>query len=327
MRFSVIIPLYNKAPYVAKTLQSVFDQTFTDWELIVVNDGSTDNSLQVATEVVDGVSEKFPAGKLNIISQNNSGVSTARNNGVAASRGEYVCFLDADDWWETTFLEEMDKLITEFPEAGIYGTGYYLVKNGINRKAPIFFGEDFERGYINYFKVYSGGLCMPLTSISVAMPRYVFDSLGGFKPHLRIGEDFDLWIRIALEYKVVSVNKPLAYYNQDVLLEKRALDGTLHSKDVDFVFNTDCLLNSENENKDLKYLLDKQRVTVLRQYYFNKTRRQDAEHELEKVDWSKFTLSDKLWYKMPYSLAKAFYIAKKKTYHVLVRYLFIKKWL
>lgn len=316
MRFSVIIPLYNKAPYVAKTLQSVFDQTFTDWELIVVNDGSTDDSLQVATKIIEEVSGDFAAEKLNIISQNNSGVSTARNNGVAASHGEYICFLDADDWWETAFLEEMDKLIKDFPDAGIYGTGYYLVKNGINRKAPIFFGEDFERGYINYFKVYSGGLCMPLTSISVAMPRYVFDSLGGFKPHLRIGEDFDLWIRVALEYKVAFVNKSLAYYNQDVLLEKRALDGTLHSKDVDFVFNTDWLSDYEKENHDLKYLLDKQRATVLGQYYFNKTRRQDAEHELEKVDWSKFTLSQKVWYKIPYPIAKFVYGTRRKLYAI-----------
>ena len=119
MRFSVVIPLYNKAPYVKKALESVFAQTFRDFELIVVDDGSTDDSLNVAKEVLDasGIYHQ-------LIHQDNAGVSTARNNGVASSNGDYICFLDADDWWAPNFLERMDWLIKEYPEAGIYGVNY-----------------------------------------------------------------------------------------------------------------------------------------------------------------------------------------------------------
>lgn len=315
MKFSVIIPLFNKAQYVAETLQSIFAQTFTDWELIVIDDGSTDDSLQVATSVIEDAKKSFPIGKLKLISQSNAGVSTARNNGVAASQGEYICFLDADDWWETTFLEEIDRLINDFPEAGIYGASYNIVKNGKNLVAPIAFDVGFERGYFNYFEVYSRYLCMPLWTGAVCVKKVVFQELNGFNPQLKIGEDFDLWIRIALRYKTASVNKPLSYYNQDVIIEKRALNGSLHAKEVDFVFNTDKLIEAEQENRALKSLLDKQRVAFIRQYYFNKSRRQDAEHELAKVDWGKFTLAKKMWYLAPYPVAKCIFCIKRKLYY------------
>lgn len=288
IRFSVIIPLYNKAPYVAKTLQSVFDQTFTDWELIVVNDGSTDNSLQVATEVVEGVSERFPEGKLNIISQNNSGVSVARNNGVAASHGEYVCFLDADDWWETTFLEEMDKLISEFPDAGIYGTGYNIINETRHktRVAPIGVDENFEKGYINYCKVYAKTLCMPLTSITVAIRRAVFDEMQGFKPNLKLGEDFELWIRIALKYKVSFLNKALANYNQDVDAANRGTHH-LHAPENHMLWNLDYLEEEEKKNSDYKQLIDKLRTYGLLNYYISQAYHDAAQQELSKVDWKR----------------------------------------
>ena len=287
-RFSVIIPLYNKAPYVAKTLQSVFDQTFTDWELIVVNDGSTDNSLQVAAEIIDGVSERFPAGKVNLMSQNNSGVSTARNNGVAASHGEYVCFLDADDWWETTFLEEMDRLITDFPDAGIYGTGYNIINETRHktRVAPIGVDEGFEKGYINYCKVYSKTLCMPLTSISVAMPRNVFGEMHGFKPFLKLGEDFDLWIRVALKCKVAFLNKSLAYYNQDVDVANRGTHH-LHAPENHMLFNLNYLEGEEKKNLGYKQLVDNMRTYGLLSYYISRVYHDAAKLELEKVDWSR----------------------------------------
>ena len=113
MKFSIIIPLYNKAPYVRKALETVCAQTYRDYEIIVINDGSTDNSAVVADEYLkatDGIDYQ-------IISQQNAGVSAARNSGVAASSGEYIAFLDADDWWEPTYLEKMAKLIEDYPDA------------------------------------------------------------------------------------------------------------------------------------------------------------------------------------------------------------------
>lgn len=130
MKFSVIIPLYNKAPYVAKAIRSVVEQSYKDYELIVVDDGSKDDSAEIASEAIEGCAN------CRLIKQENAGVSMARNNGVAVSQGLYLCFLDADDWWEPAFLEEMSKLIAEFPEAGIYGTNYTIV-NETKRKPQL----------------------------------------------------------------------------------------------------------------------------------------------------------------------------------------------
>ena len=206
MHFSVIIPLYNKAPYVAKAIQSILAQTYRDYELIVVDDGSKDDSAAIAAQTIEGYSH------CRLIQQENAGVSMARNNGVAASHGEYLCFLDADDWWEPTFLEEMSMLIDEFPDAGIYGTNYTIVNETKHktRVAPIGVEAGFGKGYINYFQVYAKTLVMPLWTGAVGIPRPVFDEMHGFPKGIKLGEDFLLWMRIAIKYKVVLLNKPLS---------------------------------------------------------------------------------------------------------------------
>ena len=117
MRFSVIIPLYNRGLYISKALASVLEQSFRDFELIVVDDGSTDDSFQIAQSVLKNADVQHQ-----LIHQENAGVGTTRNNGVLAASGDYICFLDADDWWAPSFLERMDWLIHEYPDAGIYGT-------------------------------------------------------------------------------------------------------------------------------------------------------------------------------------------------------------
>ena len=121
MRYSVIVPLYNKAEYVGRTLASLFAQTRSDYEVVVVDDGSTDDSYLEAVRAAQGRSQ------CRIVRQDNAGVAAARNKGVELAEGKYVCFLDADDWWEPTFLEEMESLISACPDAGLYATGYYLV--------------------------------------------------------------------------------------------------------------------------------------------------------------------------------------------------------
>lgn len=287
MRFSVIIPLYNKAPYVEKALRSVLGQTFPEYELIVVNDGSKDDSLAVAEHVLEGSGAT-------VISQENAGVSTARNNGVAASHGDYICFLDADDWWEPTFLEKMSQFIDEFTEAGIYGCGYYLVKNGKKRIAPIGVPGSFEKGYINYCSVYAQTLCMPLTSISVAIPRRVFDEFGGFRPQLKLGEDFDLWIKIALKYRVAFLNEPLASYNQDVDVANR---GTrrLQKPEYHMLWNLDYLEDEERRNPEYKQLIDNLRTYGLFPYYISSEYHKAAAEQLDKVDWNR---QDDKWQKL-----------------------------
>lgn len=299
MKFSVVIPLYNKAAYVAKAIQSVLTQTFTDFELVIVDDGSADASVAMASKAIEG------RGNCRLIQQENAGVSMARNNGVAASCGEFLCFLDADDWWDPHFLEEMSRLIAEFPDAGIYGTSYTIVNETKHktRVSPIGVENGFERGYINYCQVYAKTLAMPLTSISVAIPRPVFEEMGGFPKGVKLGEDFLLWIHIALKYKVAFLNKPLAYYNQDVDLANRAI-GRLHEPREHMLWNLADLEPLENTNKDYKSLVDALRVSSLMCYYLSKEYRNAALLELKKVDWSAQPIRVKREYDRPVGLLR-----------------------
>ena len=308
--FSVIIPLYNKAPYVAKAIESVLGQTYRNFEVIVIDDGSTDQSLEEA--------KTFENKSITIISQPNSGVSTARNNGVKIAKYPYICFLDADDWWHPTFLEEMKRLITDFPDAGIYGSGYYIVKNGQERIAPIGVPQGFEQGIIDYCEVYAKTLCMPLTSISVVIPKHIFDEEKGFKSQLKFGEDFDLWIRIALKHKVILVNKPLAYYNQDVDVNNRGVAvHKTYSPVNHFIFNLDYLYDNEKNNHRLKILLDKLRVYILLKYRMQRAFPKEYNAEIKKVDFSVQPLGVRLQYYLPVWFLKQYYGLKFLVWNIV----------
>ena len=299
MKFSVIIPLYNKAPYVAKAIGSVLSQTFTDFELIVVNDGSTDDSATIAEQAILGHTN------CKLIQQENAGVSVARNNGVATSKGEYLCFLDADDWWDPTFLEEMGKLVETFPEAGIYGSNYTIVNERKHKTRITRIGveEGFEKGYINYCQVYAKTMNMPLWTGSVCVPKTVFEEMGGFPKGISLGEDFLLWIKIALKYNVAFLNKPLSFYNQDVEISNRGV-GHLHNPKCHMLWNLSFLSVEEQTNPDYKLLVDNLRTYGLMPYYLSKEYRNEARQELSKVDWDLQHSRVRTMYKLPVFLLK-----------------------
>lgn len=299
MRFSVIIPLYNKAPYVAKAIQSVLSQTYADFELIIVDDGSKDDSFKIATQAIEGYDH------CRLLHQENAGVSMARNNGVATSRGDYLCFLDADDWWEPTFLEEMSKLIAEYPDAGIYGTNYTIVNETKHKTcvAPIGVENGFEKGYINYCQVYAQTLAMPLWTGAVCVPRRVFEEMKGFPKGIKLGEDFILWIHIALKYQVAFLNKPLAYYNQDVESANRGI-GRLYQPEEHMLWNLTDLDPFELSNLDYKRLVDNLRTYGLMPYFIDREYHEAAKQELKKVDWSRQSPKTKREYKRPVGLLR-----------------------
>lgn len=343
-RFSIIVPLYNKAPYVRKAIETIVAQTYKEWELIVVNDGSTDGSADVVRDFIrandgmrkqneslalneplrsmsrtdvlnDGISKQneplsLNDGKMRLITQANAGVAAARNNGVKASKGEYLCFLDADDWWEPTFLEEMDKLIKAYPDAGLYATNFVYYKPGKTHVEH----QCLRTGYINYPEVYYKTGSMPVWTGAACMPRKVFDEMGGFPEGIKLGEDFLLWAKTAVHYNVAFCEKPLAYYNNDVPASLRATRN-LHEPKRHMLFNLESLeseirLNGENgvndaNGDDWKALLDWLRVNGLMAYWMDKTYHEVAAVELEKVDWSKQPRSAKAQYEKPIWLLKA----------------------
>jgi len=306
MKFSIIIPLYNKAPYVAKAIKSVLSQTYNDYELIIMDDGSRDGSFDVALRAIQNL------GFCHIYKQRNAGVSMARNNSVLLSQGEFLCFLDADDWWESTFLEEMAELIDEFPDAGIYGTNYTIVNETKHktRVAPLGIDSGFEKGYIDYCKVYAKTLIMPLTSITIAIPRKVFEEMQGFPKGIRLGEDFLLWIRVALKYKVAFLNKPLSYYNQDVDATQRAV-GHLHNPKEHMLWNLDFLNEEEKRDFDVKQLIDNLRTYGLYPYFISKTYHNDAIQELAKVNWERQPIKIQKLYRRPLIWLRMCYWIKK----------------
>ena len=289
--FSVIVPLYNKALFVRKALTSIEAQTYRNFELIVVNDGSTDGSAAIAEAYLKNRTKL----DYRILNQSNSGVAAARNNGVVVSKGEFVCFLDADDWWEPDFLEEMDNLIAEYPDAGI----------------------DYPEAYLQ-----SGS--MPVTSITTCMPRKVFDEMGGFPLGIKLGEDFLLWAKTALHYPVAFSEKPLAYYNNDVPASLRATRN-LHAPEYHMLFHLDPIVEEIHKTSNIKHqtshtvhrtpytihrdawmrLLDKLRVSGLMEYWLSEKYHEAAAAELAKVDWSKQPKSAKAQYEKPIWFLKA----------------------
>lgn len=305
------MPLYNKAPYVSKAVESVVGQSYADWELIVVDDCSTDGSAIIAEQVVDS--------RIQVVRlEKNGGVGAARNLGISLSKAPFICFLDADDWWESTFLEEMASLIERHPDAGIYGTGYFIVKNGRKRVAPIGIEDSFTEGQINYCRLYAKSLCMPLWTGAVCMPRRICDEQGGFMTGIKLGEDFLLWVHVALKHKVVLLNKPLSNYNQDVDITFRGTHH-LHEPQYHMLWHLEDLEPVERENNDYKQLIDNLRTYSLWPYYLDKRYQTASEKELSKVDWDRQTFTTRrryrqpLWFSRLYvqMLTVAFYIIKR----------------
>jgi glycosyltransferase involved in cell wall biosynthesis len=289
--FSVIIPLYNKAAYIEKAIQSVLSQTFREFELIVVDDGSTDDSMEVVKNLKSSLTPPF--GGWGVIKQTNQGVSVARNNGVKEAKYDYIAFLDADDWWEPTYLEEMKTLIEVYPEAGIYGSSYFIVKNGCKRIAPIGVSPDFQQGLINYCQVYAKTLCMPLGTSATIIRKSIFDSEQGFKPNLKLGEDFDLWVRVSLKFPVASLNKPLANYNQDVELANRAIGEKLYEAREHMLFTDYGTLNA---NPDFRFLYERLALYGLLPYYLNNKNSKEVNAILSEIDFKKHEFKYRLYY-------------------------------
>jgi len=311
MKVSIIIPLYNKAPYVSKTLESVWAQTYTDYECIIVNDGSTDNSKAVVEEWIENINAhqsaiNLPLIPFRVINQVNAGVSAARNRGIEESVGDYIAFLDADDWWKPTFLEDMINLTKQYPGAGLYACNYIYYKSS-NTHVAI---KNIETGYFNYPKSYLESIAMPVTSISVMIPRDVLVGdnaiVSGFPKGVKLGEDFLTWSKIAKKTKVVFLNKPLAYYNNDIPSINRATRN-VYNPNEHMLWYLDEIATMESampNEYDWKILLIKLRLGGLQKYWLSRQYHDWAKQELTKIDWSAiedqpWTSKYKHWYKIP----------------------------
>lgn len=204
--FSVVIPLYNKEKQIANTLRSVLSQTCQDFEVVVVDDGSTDNSV---TEV-----RKIQDPRIRLISQKNAGVSAARNHGIEEARGKYIALLDADDEWKPDFLATQATLINKYPDCSIFATNYeYKNLNNTTRDAIInrlsFNGEDGVMD--NYFEV-AAHSNPPLWTSSIVVEVSAIKSIGGFPLGISSGEDLVTWAKLATKFQIAYNKKVKATF-------------------------------------------------------------------------------------------------------------------
>jgi glycosyltransferase involved in cell wall biosynthesis len=312
--FSIILPLYNKAKYIEKAVFSIHAQTFNDFELIVVDDGSTDDGLTVLRDAIRSIESKLEKGIFDytIVEQTNQGVSVARNNGVKIAKYQYIAFLDADDWWEATYLEEMHNLIKKYPSSSIYGCSYYKVKRGTNIRANIGVDTDFQDGLIDYFKVYAKTMYMPLWTGATIVRSDVFRLENGFKPKLKGGEDFELWVRIAHKFGVAFLNKPLAYYNQDVDIATRAVGSKLYEPEEHVIF---CDFGDLNHNEDFRVLFEILAVYALLPYYLSGKFKFEVDRIISTIRWENHAFKYRLYFRiLPRPMVKLWFWMKEIAY-------------
>ena len=267
VNFSVVIPLYNKEAFVTKTLNSVLNQTYQNFEVIIVNDCSTDNSLNVVQKIDDS--------RFKIIKHNeNKGLSASRNTGINAATHSYIAFLDADDYWDSTYLETIWNLVKEYPDESVFATHYRenyngkffvpkskLPKNTKGKSVVIY----------DFFKINLGRLI--LTQSCIVAHKSIFKKVGYYDENVTFAEDIDFFVRCLSAYNLV-------YYNDICHTQNTFLPGSLThtstknkiypslekylgrttSSDKFIHFNMYCFcqkIKSEKRFRDMKILREK----------------------------------------------------------------------
>lgn len=281
---SVVIPLYNKGPQIKRAIQSVLAQKFQDFEIIIVDDGSTDKSA----EVVKG----FTDPKIRLIQQENEGVSAARNRGIEKAKADLIAFLDADDEWTPSFLETVLRLKNKYPEAGAYAAGYKIYRGSEIKIANLknLPPAPWEGLLPSYFMSTALG-DHPVCSSAVCIPRNIIKELGGFKKGVVWGEDVDLWGRVALKYPIAYSWEIGAIYHKEAINRsfKRRVS---HPIDVHpFVKSAQKLLASEEvppqKLYDLRECIAKYQILTASQNLSGGYRK-SAKENLKKCDTELF---------------------------------------
>jgi glycosyltransferase involved in cell wall biosynthesis len=208
-KITIIVPLYNKVAEVGRALKSILTQTISEYELLIIDGGSTDGSLNV-------VEPYLQDSRIRLLHQKSKGLPAGRNEAILEAKGDLIAFLDADDEWHPDFLETIIRLYTTYPGAGIYATAYErcvidFCKDNIVRGLP---PERPWEGYIpSYFRMYVEAGYPPFCPCSVALDRHVFDKVGYFNPNTRVGEDVEMWVKVAFNCDIVFTTNICARYH------------------------------------------------------------------------------------------------------------------
>lgn len=242
---SIIIPLYNKEKYILDTIKSVLTQTFAEFEVVIINDGSTDGSLQKLSEIEDD--------RVRIITIDNGGVSNARNVGIGNAEFDWVALLDADDTWDQNYLQESVNIILKNKDVDVIATNCFLVYESKKVKAL-----ELQDGFIaSYFQK----PC--INSSTVLINKNMFKRVGVFDPKLKYGEDQHLWFRLGANGKIYFNSTPLINYRMDDhLISNTNIEKRSISTDLVFVIDDLEIYTEEWQMFKTNFLLK-----YLRPYY------------------------------------------------------------
>ncbi|MDO5970927.1 glycosyltransferase family 2 protein [Flavivirga aquimarina] len=294
--FSVVIPLYNKEGFIEETLKSVLTQSFKYFEIIIVNDGSTDRSEDIVNSFKDF--------RIKIFTIKNHGASHARNYGIKKASGNYIALLDADDFWYENHLLTIFHLINEFPDMGMYCSGYNILLGGKHyKKSKLKYIPYGYKGLVkNYFE--SNLYDSIVNSSAVVIPKYIFDNISFFDVDLRSGQDTYLWTQIALKNSVAINNIVTSIYvkNDNSLSTSKATEDRL--------LLLDKFIEQEKTNKSLKKFMDMNRYAVA--LNFKMTNNILSKSIYKNIDPNNLSLKQKTIFLMPKNLLRYLYSLKTK---------------
>lgn len=275
MFFSVIIPLYNKAEYIESALRSVLDQRHQAFEVIVVDDGSTDDGARRVAAIGDS--------RLRLLHQRNSGVSVARNRGVREATGDHIAFLDADDFWTPTYLSAISKMVVQFPDCGLYATHFYRFNDSGSMQVPklwrIRAGTAPQRIKRCFFEMWSHAILFYTSSV-VIQARILRESGISFPEGEQLAEDHDVWFRIAERW-------PLAYFPEPLVGCRVGVSDSLSTKlcSVEILPLTHRLISRyrsqtlpSSERRGVARIIGIHRINAARNLLLKGERRRAIEH-------------------------------------------------
>ncbi|TAJ43576.1 glycosyltransferase family 2 protein [Methanofollis fontis] len=263
---SVVIPLYNKGLHIERTIHSVLSQTYQDFEVLVIDDGSEDEGPEIV--------QHFNDPRIRLIRQENRGVSAARNRGIVESNTDFIAFLDADDEWLPEFLETIMKLRDRYPDAGIYVTDRvnFEPDGGISRCRYQGIPQAPWEGLIPSYFLTAGLSDQPVCSSVAGIPKRVLMESGGFPAGIRIGEDLITWFNIALKYPVAFNSITGAIYHKEA--ENRTAEQATSEnwRTVILQRSMDALSNGdvpEDKLDDVREFIAAYQIQIARQHLFS----------------------------------------------------------
>ena len=297
--FSVIIPLYNKEKYISKTLETVLNQSFQDFEVIVINDGSTDNSKAIV--------DNYDDSRISIFSKENKGLSHTKNYGIQQANGTYMAFLDADDLWNDRYLETCFSQIESHPDFKVFATNYNLFWP---KKHVELTKKDNKISEYKSISRYTDIIKYPISQSSFIVHKSVFEKAGYFDDSINYGEDEDYYIRCLKHFKISYNPNPLIFYRLGIDNQMTQPNTSFIKRIPDF---DKYLLDSDDT--DLKKYIDFIHYKLL--VLFKAERNTEmVKFYKKKINPSNLNTIHRIKYHLPISIFN--FLKQKKSYFSII---------